>query len=179
MASLCDVDRCRRFLSLGIDDGVYKAIPEKLNKELAPTIVQMINDGKGKDILVEIERSFNEKRFIGKEAMLFSIASCAKSTNTELRQQAYKTFARVCKCPRDLFMFLSFMKSMTESTRGWGRSFKRAINDWYNGQDAKEFVKVATKEISYSGWSHRDVMRLGHIKGATDGKILKMNGACE
>jgi 60 kDa SS-A/Ro ribonucleoprotein len=47
---------------------------------------------------------------------------------------------------------------------GWSRSHKRAIADWYLGQSPAKLAMLVTKYQNREGWSHRDVLRLAHVK---------------
>src|SRR5690606_32048157 len=46
--------------------------------------------------------------------------------------------------------------------RGWGRSLKRAVGNWYLEKDADKLALQLTKYQQRNGWSHRDLLRLAH-----------------
>jgi len=173
-----DFDKFKRFLYLCTEGAVYKVLGNSCSKERVPFIAELINERKGKDMLAEVERCHREGNPARRETLFFILAFCAKSSDNELKQQAMKTFLTICKCPRELFMFVNHMKTLSEGTRGWGRSLKRAVSQWYNQQNPIELVASSTSEVSFCGWTHRDVLRLGHIKGTTDGEYYKSHFYC-
>ena len=51
-----------------------------------------------------------------------------------------------------------------ESFRGWGRALRRAIGNWYLGQEPRELAYQLCKYQHRNGWCHRDLLRLTHPK---------------
>jgi hypothetical protein len=74
-----------------------------------------------------------------------------KSKDNELKQHANKTFLLLCKTARDLFTFLEFHKKLSSETcnRGYGRSLKRTLTEWYNRQDPMELAVLTMKEFPF------------------------------
>ncbi|XP_060069802.1 RNA-binding protein Ro60-like [Ylistrum balloti] len=169
---MCNFDAFKRFLHLCTDGAVYKVIGNCCTTEKTQFLTELLNDHKGKEILTEVLKCHTERNSVKKDTLLFTVALCAKSTDKDIKQQAYQTFLKICKSPRELFQFLSYQKSLTENTRGWGRSLKHAVSQWYNQQTPLSLAESVTRQISYCGWTHRDVLRLGHIKGASDATCL-------
>src|SRR3954463_8788306 len=46
--------------------------------------------------------------------------------------------------------------------RGWGRSVKNAVSDWYLQKNADQLAYQLVKYQNRDGWSHRDVLKLAH-----------------
>ena len=159
----------QRWLELYTEDYLYKVISKTFNREKASCVTQMIGEGKGTDVLVEIEKCNTNSSSLDRRALFFALALCAKSQNVELRAKAGKTFLSICRTPRELFTYLKMLKTLS-SNKGFGNSIRKAVTRWYNQQDPKEFVKMATRYRSYNGWSHRDVLRVIHVTGDSDGK---------
>ncbi|XP_033729591.1 60 kDa SS-A/Ro ribonucleoprotein-like [Pecten maximus] len=169
---ISNFDAFKRFLHLCTDGAVYKVIGNCCTVEKTQFLTELLSDHKGKEVLTEVLKCHTERNSVKKETLLFTVALCAKSTDKDLKQLAYQTFLKICKSPRELFQFLSYQKTLTENTRGWGRSLKHAVSQWYNQQVPLTLAESVTRQISYCGWTHRDVLRLGHIKGASDATCL-------
>ena len=63
----------------------------------------------------------------------------------------------------DLFQFATF----AEQFRGWGRGLRNAIGNWYEQSDADRLAYQLVKYRQRDGWTHRDLLRLAHPKGAS------------
>ena len=46
--------------------------------------------------------------------------------------------------------------------RGWGRSLRRTVADWYTRRPAFDVAAEILKRPAYGGWTHRDLLRLAH-----------------
>lgn len=57
-----------------------------------------------------------------------------------------------------------------KGTTGWSRSYRNAVQKWYHNQRPLKLMKVITKCPKFSGWSHRDIVRLCHIVPESEGK---------
>ena len=60
-------------------------------------------------------------------------------------------------------MFIDYIGSM----RGWGRSLRRAVGNWYLSKDIKQTVYQAVKYRQRYNWSHRDLLRKAHPKAGS------------
>jgi 60 kDa SS-A/Ro ribonucleoprotein len=67
---------------------------------------------------------------------------------------------KVCRIGTHLFQFAAACNEL----RGWGRGLRRAIGAWYTDKDAKDVAYQCAKYQSRDGWSHRDLLRLCHVK---------------
>ncbi|KAJ3204813.1 60 kDa SS-A/Ro ribonucleoprotein, partial [Dinochytrium kinnereticum] len=47
--------------------------------------------------------------------------------------------------------------------KGWGRSMRKALSEWYNSRSAESLLFIVTKYRTRCGWTHRDVIRLAHV----------------
>lgn len=46
----------------------------------------------------------------------------------------------------------------------WGSGCRQVIKDWYLKKDVKILVELISKRKRYHGWSHKDVIKLIHLK---------------
>ena len=53
---------------------------------------------------------------------------------------------------------------------GWGQGMRRAVSEWYLTRDAMDLADCVTRYRGRHGWSHRDILKLAHIKPNDIGK---------
>ncbi len=90
-----------------------------------------------------------------------AVAACLSST--VVRTRALELMPTVCRTSAELFRFLSIV----DAGRGWGRSLRRAVQTWYSGRPLHELAREAALTNPTSGWTHRDVLRLAHVRPQT------------
>ena len=52
----------------------------------------------------------------------------------------------------------------------WGRALRKAVADWYNEKGGMALALAVTKYKQRNGWSHKDLLRLSHLKPSSEGK---------
>ncbi|XP_071155861.1 RNA-binding protein RO60-like [Mytilus edulis] len=169
-----DLKRCCRLLNYYTEGSVYKVLGRTYNKENAACLVHMLEEKRGKEILAEVEKYNDNCTPVQKDMLLFTVALCMKSKDSELKQHANKIFLLLCKTAKELFTFIQFHKKLSGDTnsRGYGRSLRRTLNEWYNRQDPMDLAILVMKESASGGWSHANVLRLAHIKGKSEGTAI-------
>ena len=65
---------------------------------------------------------------------------------------------KVARTASHLFQFIEYVDDM----RGWGRSLKRGINNWYISKTPENLVYQTIKYRNRNNWTHRDVLRKTH-----------------
>ncbi|CAG2208371.1 SSA2 [Mytilus edulis] len=169
-----DLKRCCRLLNYYTEGSVYKVLGGLTIKENAACLVHMLEEKRGKEILAEVEKYNDNCTPVQKDMLLFTVALCMKSKDSELKQHANKIFLLLCKTAKELFTFIQFHKKLSGDTnsRGYGRSLRRTLNEWYNRQDPMDLAILVMKESASGGWSHANVLRLAHIKGKSEGTAI-------
>jgi len=76
----------------------------------------------------------------------------------EVRKYALANLPLVCRTGTHLFLFAEYVKKM----RGFGRSLKEGISNWYLSKEQKNLAFQVLKYQQRNGWSHRDLLRLSH-----------------
>ena len=170
-----DLSLLRRFLVLGSETGPYlpSHLSPPMRKENAPSIEMLISQEKGEDIVSEILKFSNEGMAVNQQAMIFALATCARDKDSKTKTAAYeKAFATVCKSPLDLFTFVDYAQAISKTLTGsgWGKAHRRAIGSWYNGLAPKDLAAAVTRYIQRNKWSHRDILKLAHVKPENDGE---------
>jgi 60 kDa SS-A/Ro ribonucleoprotein len=173
--AVSDMTRARRFLILGAEGGTYYASEPKLAIENAGAMARLIAAGRGVE-LVELTENISVGGRAAKQGpTLFALAMCARLGDVECRRAAYAALGKVCRIPTHLFTFIGFAEVLGVGS-GWGRMQRRAISEWY-GRDPKALAYAVTKYRNREGWTHRDVLRLAHVKPATPGQAAVFNYA--
>lgn len=151
--------RLDRFLVLGTEGGTYYASEQKLSRENSKTIVELIKSD-GARVVSRVVEISDGGRAYKNDAALFVLALCFAEGDKETKHAAREALPKVARIGTHLFTFLEYANSL----RGWGRSLKTAVAEWYQTQDAQSLAYQITKYQQRNGWSHRDALRLSHPK---------------
>jgi 60 kDa SS-A/Ro ribonucleoprotein len=148
-----------RFLILGSEGGSYYVAEKELTRENAKNVIKCIeaNGKKAVDLIVNVS---DAGRALKNDPALFALALAASAKSQETRVYALAALPKVARIPTHLFHFLTYVQQF----RGWGRSLKRAVADWYNNQPVDRLAYQVAKYQSRDGFSNRDALRLAHPK---------------
>ncbi len=161
--------RLDRWLILGSEGGSYYASERSLTKDNAKVVQACLAEDGVRAVrrIVEISKGGRAPK---NDASIFALAMAASSTDLLTKKAAFAALPDVCRIPTHLFAFVEAAEVM----RGWGRSMREGVADWYKSKDAKNLAFQVSKYQSRNGWSHRDLLRLAHPKFAdgTDHAII-------
>ncbi|XP_013390017.1 60 kDa SS-A/Ro ribonucleoprotein [Lingula anatina] len=168
-----DMNRLRRFLILGSEGGTYYIKEQELGIENATAIMRLIQEDKGQQVVNEIKHISVEGRASKQNAILFALALCARLDNKFSKKAAYEALSDICRIPTHLFTFIDYSEKLAKNLSkgtGWGRAHRRAVAKWYNkhSKNPKKLAMHVTKYRNRSGWAHRDLFRLTHLKPEGD-----------
>ena len=130
----------------------------------------MISDGKGKEVVKLIRTISNEGRAPRQTTLLYALSQCARSNDIQTKKAAYHAIIDICRIPTHLFLFVKFVtKKESNGVRGgWGRATRKALSEWYNQErfksNPKSLVRKCTKYRKRHSYTHRDILRLAHVK---------------
>lgn len=170
-----DNARLCRFLCYGSEGDIYTAREEvRVNMESAGALLTLLEDGRGAEVVEDIKRYSQDGRAVGLGPCLFALAVCSQHSELKTRQAAFKALKEVCQDPAHLFAFIQFKKELKDDMKCgiWGRALRKAVSDWYNGQNATSLAMSVTRCKHRNGWSHQDLLRLSHTKPAHDAIAL-------
>lgn len=156
-----DWTRLDRFLVLGAEGGSYYASERQLTIQNAEAVRRCL-DADGARAVARIVAISEEGRAIKNDQAVFALAMAASVGSPVTRALALKALPRVCRIGTHLFQFAEAV----ESFRGWGRALRRAVGDWYTERPARELAFQLSKYQQRGGWSHRDLLRLCHVRMA-------------
>jgi 60 kDa SS-A/Ro ribonucleoprotein len=159
-----DWDQLSRFLILGTEDGSFYINERNLtlaNCKVADKCIEI--DGKRVvDMVVDV--SVND-RALKTDPALFVLAMAAAAggkspseKDIEVRKYAISKLPQVARTATHLYHWVGFVQQF----RGWGRTLRAAIQNWYATKRADKVAYQALKYKSRDGWSHKDVFRLAH-----------------
>jgi 60 kDa SS-A/Ro ribonucleoprotein len=149
--------RLRRFVILGSEGGSYYAAQTTLTRENAAAVDEAVRED-GVRAVDEIVRVSREGRAPKNDPALYALALAAGADDEATRKAALAALPQVARTGTHLFRFVTFV----EGFRGWGRSLRRAVGNWYAAQSADALAYQAVKYRQRDGVTHRDVLRLAH-----------------
>ncbi|KAK3099193.1 hypothetical protein FSP39_000835 [Pinctada imbricata] len=173
----CDnITKLHRFLCLGSEEGTYYTGEQDCKKDNAKCIDSLISKGEGERVVDAIETISVTGRASKQFPILFALALCCRSNDQKVKDKAYMVMPKVCRIPTHLFQFIKYCQNVSDTGSGWGRAHRRAISNWYikymgenTENEAEGLLRLAhhiTKYKSRHGWSHKDVLRLAHVKSS-------------
>lgn len=154
---ISDAERLKRFLILGADANTYYTNATELTRANAEVAIRMALDEP--DVLLSTILDISLRGAAPKQnATLFALAAACSFGDLESRQKALAALPKIARTGTHLFIFAGYI----EQFRGWGRSLRRAVGDWYMSKPADKVAYQAVKYRQREGWSHRDMLRLSH-----------------
>ncbi|XP_060072460.1 RNA-binding protein RO60-like [Ylistrum balloti] len=157
--------RLQSFLVLGTESGAYKPGNKDIRRKEVNSIESLIDLGDGPDVVKTICLTNKAGRGCHRLPVMYALALCTRSTDSITKEAAYAALQEICPEPSDLLTFVMFCEMVSGGT-GWGRAQRRAISDWYNSFKDRplELAEGVTKERSSGQWTHKDIVRLSHVK---------------
>lgn len=152
-----DLARLHRFLTIGTDGGTYYVREQEITKQNADIVLQWARE-RPADLVREVVAISTAGRAPRQNPAIFALAAAAASDDVVGRRAALDALPAVCRTGTHLFLFARYV----EQFRGWGRSLKRGVGEWYLNKSVDDLAYQVTKYRQREGWSHRDLLRLSH-----------------
>lgn len=150
-----------RFLIIGTEGGTYYASEKTLTVKACNNVLNCIKED-GVRVVNRITEISDQGRAPKNDPALFALAMCISLGDAPTKQAAAEALPKIARIGTHLFHFVNYC----EGFRGWGKTLKTAIKNWYH-QDTEKLIYQAVKYQSRDGWSHRDLLRLSHPKPTT------------
>lgn len=141
--------RLERFLILGCEGGTYYASERKLTRGNAQCVLECAGADIDRTVNLILDISVGG-RAPKNDPAVFALGLLSG------HRESLAALNGVCRTATHLFQFIAAAKG----NRGWGRSLKRAVQNWYLSKNAQDVAYQVVKYQSRDGWSHRDVLRL-------------------
>lgn len=148
-----------RFLTLGTEQGSYYVSEQKLTQANATNVISLLKSD-GARVIERATQISTEGKAYKNDPALFVFALAFYLGDEKTKKAAEANLSKVARIPTHLFTFIEYVNSM----RGWGRSLKRVVGNWYNNKELSQLVYHVTKYQSRNGWSNKDALRLSHPK---------------
>lgn len=152
-----------RFLILGSEGGSYYASEKELTVKNIKAVEQCIKEN-GLRTVERIVEISDAGRAPKNDPALLALACAAGKGDAATKSAALDALPKVARIGTHLFHFVDFVQQF----RGWGRGLRSGVAQWYLQQDAERLADQVTKYQQRDGWSHRDLLRLTHVKFNND-----------
>ena len=147
-----------RFLILGSEENSYRVGVRDLDVEQAPAVRACLKIDGPRVVRTILDGSARDPALF-----VLALAASPKFADAKTNAAALNALPRVARTGAQLRKFAAFCASL----RGWGRSLRSAIADWYVTKPAGELARHLLEPENQPVWSHRDLLRLSHPRPAT------------
>lgn len=165
------LSQLRRFLITGTTDNQLRIGRSGTTRNLENLARVVRAQGvKAVDLIVEVSDGGLAR---SNDEAIFALAFAARNGDEATKRAAYAAMPKVVRTGMHLFQWADVMKSLG-STLG-SRGARKAISNWYLGKSPRNLSLQLTKYRSRKGgesgrgWTHRDVLRLAHVRPALAG----------
>lgn len=155
--------KLERFLIIGTTGGTFYQSEAAITSQNVDSIIALIkSDGKlVVDRTVEISQAGRAKN---NDYALLVMALVFAHGDVATKMYAKDKVSLVARTGTHFLHFVNFANGL----RGWGRALKNVAQTWYSGKGVDNLAFQVAKYKQRDGWSHRDVMRLSHVKPGED-----------
>jgi len=152
-----------RFLMLGSESGGYYVSRQDKTVKGFNTVKKCIA-ADGLRVVNRVLEYSLAGRAPKNDPAVVALALAAVYGNDETRLAAFEALPRVARTGTWLFLFVSILDSLGK----WNAAAKRGVSKWYTAKTMDRLAVQLLKYQSRDGWSHRDVLRLAHVKPQSD-----------
>ncbi len=161
-----DWAKLHRFLVIGTDGGTYYIDEKKLTAQNAGAVARCLKADPVKTINIIVDIS-TAGRAPNNDYALFALAMASSeryNSDSVARGVALAALPKVARTGTHLFHFAEYVQGF----RGWGRGLRAAVANWYESKEPDKLAYQAIKYRQRDGWTHHDMLRLGHPEGRTE-----------
>lgn len=153
-----DFTRLDRFLILGSDSPTYYQNARDLTRENAACVERCYAADPARTVAQIVDVS-DKGRAPKNDPAIFALALGAVHKDQTVRALALAAMPKVCRTSTHLYQFVDAVRALG---RGWGRSMKRAVANWYNEKSVEDVAFQAIKYRSREGYSHKRLLQTAH-----------------
>jgi 60 kDa SS-A/Ro ribonucleoprotein len=160
--------QARRFIILGSAGPTYYSAGKELTLENAMVVVDLIESGRGGEVLELVHKVSTEGLAAKQSPTLFVLAMLTRCKDTSVRSKALSLIPAICRTFAMLAEFITYHElGMTApkegegSGTGWG-SLRKAITKWFEGFGPQGALFQCLKYRNRHGWTPRDFLRKAH-----------------
>lgn len=148
-----------RFIMIGSEGGNYYVGEKDVTKQSFENTLKCIASDGLRTVARAVEYSV-AGRAPKNDPALVVLALAAAKGSAEVQAAAYDALPKVARTGTHLFTFVSVLNSLGK----WNAAAKRGLSKWYTNRSIEKLAVQVLKYQSRNGWSHRDVLRLAHVK---------------
>jgi len=148
-----------RFLMIGSEKGSYYVSEKDTTKQSFDTLKKCIRED-GKRVVARALEYSLAGRAPKNDPAVVAIAFAAVFGDADTVKAAYDALPKIARTGTWLFLFVSLLDSMGK----WNAAAKRGVAAWYTNKTVEKMTVQMLKYQQRNGWSHRDVLRLAHVK---------------
>ncbi|MDC0835535.1 ribonucleoprotein Ro/SS-A-related protein [Geitlerinema sp. FC II] len=152
----------RRCLLVGTAQSTYYANKRELTNEFVDVLFQAIDENPER-VAREIVYA-SDGRSLNNSAPIFALVLLSMGESRAAKQAFSDIFLKVVRTGSHFYEWLSY----TKSVRGFGKVVREAGQSWLSRNDAKRLAYQLLKYQQRHGFSHRDALRLFHVKPLTE-----------
>ena len=148
-----------RFIMIGSEGGNYHAGENDVTKQSFENTLKCIAADGLRVVARAVEYSV-AGRAPKNDPALVVLALAAAKGSPEVQSAAYEALPKVARIGTHLFTFIGVLNALGK----WNAAAKRGVAKWYTDRRIERTAVQVLKYQSRNGWSHRDVLRLAHVK---------------
>jgi 60 kDa SS-A/Ro ribonucleoprotein len=152
----------RRCLLIGTAKSTYYAGKQELTEDFVTVVKEAIFENPGR-VAEEILYA-SDGRSINNSAPILALVLLSMGKSPEAKQAFMEIFPQVVRTGSHFYEWLSYTKSM----RGFGKIIREVGTNWLSREDAKGLAYQLLKYQQRQGFTHRDALRLFHVKPPTE-----------
>jgi 60 kDa SS-A/Ro ribonucleoprotein len=163
------MEQLKRFLILGCEGGSYYASEKSMTIDNTKNITKVIQENgvEAVKLIVEVSRAGRAPK---NDPAIFALALAMTVGDVKTKEAAYDAIVDVCRIGTHLFTLCQNIQDL----RGWSRGLRRGIAKFYNNRNTEQLAMQLIKYRQRNGWTHKDVLRLSHVraKNAATNELL-------
>ncbi|OUL35111.1 TROVE domain-containing protein [Nostoc sp. T09] len=152
----------RRCLLIGTAKSTYYAGKQELTEDFVMVVKQAVAENPG-HVAEEILYA-SDGRAINNSAPILALVLLSMGETPEAKKAFGEIFGQVIRTGSHFYEWLNYTKSL----RGFGKVVREAGKTWLSREDVKGLAYQLLKYQQRQGFSHRDALRLFHVKPPTE-----------
>lgn len=152
----------RRCLLIGTAQSTYYAGKQELTEDFVAVCSSAIAEDASR-VAQEIVYA-SDGRAINNSAPIFALVLLSMGQAPEAKKAFQEIFTSVVRTGSHFYEWLNYTKSL----RGFGKVIREVGTNWLSREDVKGLAYQLLKYQQRNGFSHRDALRLFHVKPPTE-----------
>lgn len=152
----------RRCLLIGTAQSTYYANKKELTDEFVEVVFRAIAENP--DQVAEEILYASDGRSINNSAPIFGLVLLSMGEQPEAKKAFQEIFPQVVRTGNHFYEWMSYTKSL----RGFGKVIREVGKNWLSRENVQGLAYQLLKYQQRNGFSHRDALRLFHVKPPTE-----------